>query len=169
MSEYCLGCKKATITINSPFLTIEVDAPAEVQIVDSSLETYIHDMTTPINQTYDRVVKSVALTTSGQTYNNGAPVNPIRDCPIPSINGKQITSDFDNYYPDNTGSCSYQVILGGGISINGKTYASNDNQFQVACDSDCPNGYCKIDCEQYPGYCCISDAEIKSLINQLNS
>ena len=39
--------------------------------------------------------------------------------------------------------------------------------FNVAC-VDCPDGYCKIDCETYPGYCCINEAKIKSLINQLN-
>ncbi|MEH1874128.1 hypothetical protein [Nostoc sp.] len=39
----------------------------------------------------------------------------------------------------------------------------------VACGNACPNGYCKIDCEVYPGYCCINEAEIKSLSNQLNS
>ncbi|MEH2302865.1 MAG: hypothetical protein V7K88_28785 [Nostoc sp.] len=41
--------------------------------------------------------------------------------------------------------------------------------FTVACGDECPNGYCKIDCETYPGYCCINEAEIKSLSNQLKS
>lgn len=41
--------------------------------------------------------------------------------------------------------------------------------YKISCDNDCPNGYCKIDCEQYPGYCCISEAKIQNLTNELKS
>ena len=42
-------------------------------------------------------------------------------------------------------------------------------KYSVRCNDDCPEGFCKIDCPIYPGYCCINEAEIKSLMNQLNS
>lgn len=42
-------------------------------------------------------------------------------------------------------------------------------KIEVACGDNCPEGYCKIDCETYPGYCCIDEALIQSLSNQLNS
>lgn len=31
---------------------------------------------------------------------------------------------------------------------------SNAPTFKVACGEDCPPGYCKCDCVNYPGYCC---------------
>ena len=40
--------------------------------------------------------------------------------------------------------------------------------FKVAC-IDCPPGTCKIDCEAYPGYCCLDESLILGLINELSS
>jgi|GEM_PF-6174673 len=40
--------------------------------------------------------------------------------------------------------------------------------FKIAC-IDCPDGTCKIDCETYPGYCCLDESLILGLINQLSS
>ncbi|OUL28782.1 hypothetical protein [Nostoc sp. 106C] len=56
-------------------------------------------------------------------------------------------------------------------SLGNVLYSINVDKcdFSVSCDDDCPNGYCKIDCPSYPGYCCINEAKIKSLTNQLNS
>jgi len=39
--------------------------------------------------------------------------------------------------------------------------------FNVACDEDCPPGYCKCITTKYPGYCCISCKEIAQKINSL--
>ncbi|MEH2390047.1 MAG: hypothetical protein V7K14_30640 [Nostoc sp.] len=52
---------------------------------------------------------------------------------------------------------------GGGTNVG----VPNCNSYKVSCDDDCPDGYCKIDCEAYPGYCCLNEAEIQSLSNQL--
>lgn len=58
------------------------------------------------------------------------------------------------------------------ISNNGTVLFQADGDcpvsFTVACGDECPEGYCKIDCETYPGYCCLNEAKIKSLSNQLN-
>jgi len=40
--------------------------------------------------------------------------------------------------------------------------------FKVAC-IDCPDGFCRCDCDTYPGYCCLDESLILGLINQLNS
>ncbi|MHC5729980.1 MAG: hypothetical protein ACYTXY_38870, partial [Nostoc sp.] len=45
--------------------------------------------------------------------------------------------------------------------------AVSECNYQISCGDECPEGYCKIDCETYPGYCCLNEAEIKSLSNQL--
>jgi hypothetical protein len=31
---------------------------------------------------------------------------------------------------------------------------NNQPQYTVACDDECPEGYCKCECIHYPGYCC---------------
>ncbi|MHC5717633.1 MAG: hypothetical protein ACYTX0_37395, partial [Nostoc sp.] len=65
-------------------------------------------------------------------------------------------------------SCKGSTLIiednsGGGTNVG----VPNCNSYKVSCDDNCPEGYCKIDCEAYPGYCCLNEAEIQSLSNQL--
>ncbi|MBN3959257.1 hypothetical protein [Nostoc sp. NMS8] len=150
-------------------LEVIVDAPADVQLAYPSTETYIHNTKAAINKTFDRKVNEVYFTSPGQQYNNGAPTNPIRDCPLPSINGNQIISDFDNYYADNESTCSYQVTFVQGISVNGKIYPSDDYQYTVSCDDDCPEGSHKCTHGRYPGYCCVPCQKVGSKLKNIAS
>ncbi|WP_094347037.1 hypothetical protein [Nostoc sp. 'Peltigera membranacea cyanobiont' 232] len=165
---YCEGSKKVTVTILSPKLTIVVDAPAMVEIGTKTV-SFTHPMTAPISESYNFVVIGISLNPSAQTYDNGA---RILGCPIPSLDGKRISSDFDNNYPDNTGSCSYDVTLQG-LSINGVLYPSDDGRFTVSCDDDCPAGKCKCHSDSYPGYCCndcaSTSAKLKAIGDELRS
>ncbi|OYD98881.1 hypothetical protein [Nostoc sp. 'Peltigera membranacea cyanobiont' 232] len=165
---YCEGSKKVTVTILSPKLTIVVDAPAMV-VIGSKADSFTHVMTAPISESYNFFVSSVSMNPPGQTYDNGARV---LSCPIPSINGKNISSNFDNYYGDNIGSCSYDVTLQG-LSINGVLYPSDDGRFTVSCDDDCPPGKCKCHSDSYPGYCCndcaSTSAKLKAIGDGLRS
>ncbi|MEH2454490.1 hypothetical protein [Nostoc sp.] len=58
------------------------------------------------------------------------------------------------------------------ISSNGNILFQADGDcpvnFTVGCGDECPDGYCKIDCKTYPGYCCLNEAELQSLITQLH-
>ncbi|MEH2066983.1 MAG: hypothetical protein V7K47_02225 [Nostoc sp.] len=169
MTIYCTGKTKATVKILSPLLEVIVDAPVDVQLIYPSTETYVHNTKSAINKSFDRNVNAVSLSSPGQQYNNGAPTNPMRDCPLPTTSGKTITSDFDNYYADNNGTCSYQVTLGRGISVNGKVYPSDDHQYTVSCDDECPEGYHKCKHNQYPGYCCVPCKEVGNRLKNIAS
>ncbi|MEH2456537.1 hypothetical protein [Nostoc sp.] len=61
--------------------------------------------------------------------------------------------------------CEIKVLNSGKILFSAQ--GNCPVTFNVACGDECPNGYCKIDCETYPGYCCISEAEIQGFINRL--
>ncbi|MEH1779839.1 MAG: hypothetical protein V7L26_12125 [Nostoc sp.] len=165
MTTYCVGCKKATVTILNPPFTMGFDAPVTIEVASGST-TFTHDMRSAINQSFSQIVTSVELSPSGQTYSNGALNNPVRDCPIPGILGRNIASDFDNYYPDNSGSCTYQVNFGG-LVINGFAFPSVDGQYTVACDNDCPPGTCKCHSDRYPGYCCNDCGSTSAQINAI--
>lgn len=42
-------------------------------------------------------------------------------------------------------------------SVNNTLFNQTTQQclpFEVACNDDCPPGYCKCECVNYPGYCC---------------
>ncbi|MEH1809642.1 MAG: hypothetical protein V7L28_30600 [Nostoc sp.] len=146
----------------SPLLKVIVDAPADVS-VGGKTETYNHPMGSPINQTFDQTIVAVSLSPPNQTYENGAGT---RACPLPTIDGQTITSDFDNYYADNTGTCNYKIQLMG-ITVNGKAYPSKDGLFTVTCDDDCPEGSHKCIHNKYPGYCCIACAQVANRINNI--
>lgn len=61
--------------------------------------------------------------------------------------------------------CNLKVLSNGEIVFQAQGKCPVN--FTVACGDECPQGYCKIDCEAYPGYCCINEAVIQSLSNQL--
>lgn len=168
MSTYCTGRAKAKVTISNPYLVIGFDAPVSIE-TRNSITTFTHPMTSPIDQTFANAVFSVELSPPGQTYNNGAYNNPIRECPIPQINGKHIYSDFDNYYADNSGACSYLVTFFPGLIINGVFVLSNDGQYTVTCDDDCPPGQCKCATTNYPGYCCLPCSQVASEIASITA
>lgn len=113
---------------------------------------------------------------------------------VPSMNGVKLLSDT-YYYVSGYGyeqvSETSQISSTPGITTNGNCNSSQTHQrcnmtitdvtghkfndyvqcpngsYQVVCGDDCPDGYCKIDCPHYPGYCCISCAEIDSLLLKL--
>lgn len=162
----CKGKQKAIVILkNSQERIIVTPTPVEVTCTGPNFETYVHGMVSPINQSFPQNVINIELSPPGQTYNNGAINNPIRPCPIPAISGNTITSDFDDYYSDNTGSCTYKVYFSSSTAENTITIKNGNNQivfqssnyacdYEVACDDECPPGYCKCECTNYPGYCC---------------
>jgi hypothetical protein len=104
------------------------------------------------------------------------------------VSGSSIYSDFDksgrgeNYYGDNAGVCRYRVVLKSDTS----TLKVVDNtgsvknlivkscgDYQVSCDEDCPEGFCKCPSPNYPGYCCLDCAstvsDIRVIARELRS
>lgn len=51
-------------------------------------------------------------------------------------------------------------VTGSGNNFRDAIECPNGN-YEVSCDDDCPEGYMKCTCPEYPGYCCISCSEIK--------
>ncbi|MHC5817719.1 MAG: hypothetical protein ACYT04_17920, partial [Nostoc sp.] len=80
----------------------------------------------------------------------------------------QISEDHTVHCPNASsggGACTLTIFHQGTRLF--ETQGECPVSFTVACGDECPEGYCKIDCEAYPGYCCLNEAEIKSLSNQL--
>ncbi|MEH2065140.1 MAG: hypothetical protein V7K50_23250 [Nostoc sp.] len=175
----CDGSKTAKITISGDGNTIVFTSnnpPVDVEVLEGRYTvSYSHQMGSPIDQTFDFAVESVTVSPAGQTYENGAGT---RACPIPSIIDNRIFSDFDNYYPDNTGNCSYLVKSKGyTLSVTdatGKAFTRGFNSrptFVVTCEDDCPLGTCKCHTDAYPGYCCndcnSTAAQIQAITNTM--
>lgn len=66
-----------------------------------------------------------------------------------------------DFYADNEGICSYKVLLKNQPftikdSLGNVIYSNPDVScnYTVACDEECPPGYCRCECKKYPGYCC---------------
>ena len=84
--------------------------------------------------------------------NQNVTINSAIKCPVASENHQL---------------CNIKILNNGSVIFQAQ--GDCPVSFTVACGDECPDGYCKIECETYPGYCCINEAEIKSLSNQLNS
>ena len=186
--SYCSLGTKATVNIASPIQEkIIIDAPINVAVVASAsgrYQDYTHDMSQPIDKTFDKSITSIILNDPVNDYvysGEYPPSNPIvhRTCPVPSIQDNKIYLDFDpGAYADNVGTCTYRVFFGGftltasnsaGQSITRKYDAKP--VFTVACGDDCPEGFCKCIIPEYPGYCCLdcsaTAASIHAITNQL--
>lgn len=71
---------------------------------EPQIETYVHDMTVPIDHEVAGEITSVS--TSGTwSFATGREIA----CPIPTIEGNRIVSNFDSLYSDNSGSCTYEI------------------------------------------------------------
>lgn len=96
------------------------------------------------------------------------------------IDGNRLYSNFDvdprgiDAYFNNTGTCTYRIFFGGyKLTINdtrGQIFSQEyekEPQYEVACDNECPPGYCKCITQKYPGYCCLPCKEVAVRINNL--
>lgn len=182
MSNYCQGYTKATVNITFPEKEkiILKSTPILVDVVLTNqgiYQDYIHNMNQKIDKTFDRAITNVILKDSNNKYifsGEYPPSDPRvnRTCPLPSIQGNKIYLDFDpGAYADNSGSCVYTIFFGGwtltATNAIGQQIKRNYNQkpiFNVACGDNCPDGYLRCDCNEYPGYCCIPCSEIKGEI-----
>ncbi len=181
---YCAGADKATINITSPVIEkiIFENPPITVEVTTTNqglYQDYTHSMNQPIDKTFDKAVASVILIDSNNDYiysGQYPPTDPRvhRQCPVPSIQGNKIYSDFDpGAYADNSGTCTYRVYFGGyklTANSQGETitriYETEPN-FNVTCDEDCPEGSHKCTHNKYPGYCCVPCKKVANRINNI--
>lgn len=76
--------------------------------------------------------------------------------------------------PGNTfGSCpsarnpTFQIQVTGNSGIAWNDQIDNANAYTVVCGSNCPSGYLKCSCNNYPGYCCVDCAPIENKIDSM--
>ena len=132
--------------------------------------------------------------TKGSVGENNPPNDLFTSCPTVGnavvfgaegliIDGRRLHSNFDvdtsgrNAYFNNYGSCTYRVYFKNSLSylleindLTGKIFSKTykeEPRYEVACDDECPPGYCKCPTIKYPGYCCLSCKDVAARINNL--
>lgn len=169
MVLYCSGKSKATVTILSPSKEVIVgDAAIDVNLTTQNQQDFVdrtYPMTAPIDETFSKAVVAVQTLSTEPWIGQQNPVS-YAACPRLNIAANRVYSYFEErpeYYSDNSGTCSYRIFFSS--SFNLEITDKNDNiifnqsyiaepKYTVVCSEECPKGYCKCDCIQYPGYCC---------------
>jgi hypothetical protein len=176
MTEYCRNKDRAviTFTIDGQSERLEV-SPTPVKVEENPVgaidpSTHCNNMIEPINiKTYGEIETIKLLTPTFAKLNAERNQETERPCPIPQIVGDRLVSYFDGQdlgnYELNKYGCCYEVYYKGGdrkqlkvTDGNGNTVydkTGNIKNLKVGCDSDCPDGHIKCQCNKYPGYCCI--------------
>lgn len=184
---YCENKDRAVITfvIDGNPERIEV-SPTPVTVEENPTgaiepSTVCNDMREPINiKTYGEIDRIELLTPQFARLTPERNAEFPRDCPIPQIVGDRLVSYFDGpegdeNYKLNKYGCCYMVYYKGGDKKRLKITDGNNNivydktgvvkNLKVGCDSDCPDGHLKCDCNRYPGYCCIPCDEYATKIS----
>lgn len=145
---------------------------------------YNHLMNSPINKVFDGTVVKAELVDPFQKFSIAPAgiagyTESSRFLLCPDVNraarsdnlhveGNRIYSYFDaggegigaDFYADNEGVCTYRVFVSSQpftiLDLRKNVIYSNPNviNYTVSCDDECPPGYCKCECTNYPGYCC---------------
>lgn len=169
--------EREVITSNNPPINIEVVSMRRTE----EYEDYIHSMNQPINKVFEKPIADVQLNDSKNDwiFSGQFPPSDLRvhaKCPTlisrpefsPSdtlhVEDKKLFSDFDSTnYSDNSGTCTYRIYFAipeHNLIIRdnkGEVFQAKYNekpQYAVGCGDECPPGYCKCECTNYPGYCC---------------
>jgi hypothetical protein len=85
-----------------------------------------------------------------------------------AANSSEATPGYHTSGSCNNTSIRCQIIItNASNNIVFTDYVKCPGDFSVTCDDNCPEGYCRIECPHYPGYCCLNENTINSLITKL--
>jgi hypothetical protein len=174
---FCSGKSKAVVAVTSNGETIKyiiANPPVDVTLIQKHVSVVTGQGLNLNNcgglnnygfTTYDGYVEMVGVTVGG--------CSGVK----PSVDGV-LTPGTDNVYYPPTASVSHspgewELTITNTSGLAHRIRYPSKPMYKVSCDDECPEGFCRCEIPEYPGYCCLDCAatsgNIRAITNDLRA